>query len=544
MKFFNTAGPVNRPDHYKLDPLHRWDLDEIFGLIHQEKYFILHAPRQTGKTSSLLALMDYLNAEGRYVCVYANIEAAQVARHNVDAGIGTVIGELSRRVATCVKALPADTLSPGLVDGDALAAQILAAMHSYKPEDALNAALSILCRGLRKPLVLLIDEIDALVGDTLVSVLRQIRAGYDKRPADAPSTVLLCGVRDIQDYRIHRSNEDIITGGSAFNIKSKSLRLGNFSREDIEALYRQHTEETGQAFEPACFDLVWTFTGGQPWLVNALAYEVTYEMKENRDPSVTITPAKLDAAKERLILSRATHLDQLSDKLSEPRVQRVILPILSGESGQAQEDDKEYCIDLGLIKRTPQGVEIANQIYREVIPRELTKEHQDNFTSRFQPDWVRPDGGLDADRLFTLFQDFWRENAGIWASHIKGYQEAAPQLVTQAFLQRVANGNGSIAREYALLRKRTDLMLKWKYPAGDPRSPQKIVIELKTIRSKDSYENLKAEALRQTAEYARICGTDEAHLLIFDRDESRSWRDTPFHDQGEHDGIRIRIWGM
>ncbi len=544
MKFFNTAGPVNRPDHYKLDPLERWDMHEILSLIQQEKYFILHAPRQTGKTSSLLALMEYLNAEGRYVCIYANIEAAQVARHDVDAGIGTVIGELSRRVSNCIRALPPDTLAPGIADGDALAAQVLEAMHTYKAEDALNAALSILCQGLRKPLVLLIDEIDALVGDTLVSVLRQIRGGYDKRPLDAPSTVVLCGVRDIRDYRIHRSNADIITGGSAFNIKPKSLRLGNFSREEIERLYHQHTEETGQIFEPSCFDLAWVYTEGQPWLVNALAYELTYEMKENRNPSVTITAAMIVEAKERLILARATPLDQLADKLSEPRVQRVILPIISGEAGQAQEDDKDYCIDLGLVKRTAQGVEIANQIYREVIPRELTKEHQDNFMAQFQPDWVRPDGGLDTDRLFTLFQDFWRENAGIWASHIQGYQEAAPQLVTQAFLQRVANGKGSIIREYALHRKRMDLMLIWKYSPGDARLPQKIVIEIKAIRSKDNFKSLKSEALRQTADYARICGADEAHLMLFDRDGRQSWRETPYRDQAEQDGVAIRIWGM
>jgi hypothetical protein len=175
------------------------------------------------------------------------------------------------------------------------------------------------CRGLRKPLVLLLDEVDALVGDTLVSVLRQLRGGYDKRPEAAPSTVVLCGVWDIKDYRIHLSNQEIITGGSAFNIKAKSLRMGNFSRQDIEQLYLEHTKETGQRFEPACFDLAWDYTHGQPWLVNALAYELTWEMKANRDPRVTLTTAMLEEAKERLILSRATHLDQLADKLDEER---------------------------------------------------------------------------------------------------------------------------------------------------------------------------------------------------------------------------------
>ena len=47
------------------------------------------------------------------------------------------------------------------------------------------------------PLVLLVDEIDSLVGDTLLSVLRQLRAGYEQRPEGFPQSVVLCGVREI-----------------------------------------------------------------------------------------------------------------------------------------------------------------------------------------------------------------------------------------------------------------------------------------------------------------------------------------------------------
>ncbi|MEA3444483.1 MAG: ATP-binding protein, partial [Bacteroidota bacterium] len=98
MKFFNTAGPVNRPNHYKLDPLHRWNLEEILSLIAQEKYFILHAPRQTGKTSSMLELQKYLNNTGDYNAIYINVEVGQAARNNIDKGIGAIITELASRV--------------------------------------------------------------------------------------------------------------------------------------------------------------------------------------------------------------------------------------------------------------------------------------------------------------------------------------------------------------------------------------------------------------------------------------------------------------
>ena len=136
-----------------------------------------------------------------------------------------------------------------------------------------------LSESLPKPVVLFIDEIDALVGDSLVSVLRQLLAGYANRPKAFPNSIVLCGVRDVRDYRIVLSNQDIVTGGSAFNIKAKSLRLGNFTPEEVRQLYQQHTDETGQVFDEACFPMIWEATEGQPWLVNALGNEVTYEIR-------------------------------------------------------------------------------------------------------------------------------------------------------------------------------------------------------------------------------------------------------------------------
>ncbi|MEZ5476337.1 MAG: hypothetical protein R3E95_02205 [Thiolinea sp.] len=181
-----------------------------------------------------------------------------------------------------------------------------------------------------QPIVLMLDEVDALVGDTLISLLRQIRAGYAQRPQAFPQSIILCGVRDIRDYRMHTAHEEIITGGSAFNIKAKSLVMGNFTAEEVHALYQQHTAENGQVFEDAIFPELWEDSKGQPWLVNALGYEMTWEDRSARDRSTPITLERYKAARERLIRSRQTHLDQLTDKLREPRVNRVVEAILGG----------------------------------------------------------------------------------------------------------------------------------------------------------------------------------------------------------------------
>ena len=319
-RFFNTGGPVTPEIHYCLPPLARLDLPDLLTLIDQRKYFVLHAPRQTGKTTCLLALMKLLNSGSSYRCLYVNLEVAQAGRENIAAAVPAILNEIASRAAN-------ELGDPGPRE---MTAQVLA---EAGPLAALNELLTRWSLASPLPLVILFDEVDSLLGDTLISLLRQLRAGYDKRPAAFPQSVVLCGVRDVRDYRL-RMNEgkEAITGGSAFNIKAKSLRLGNFGQEEIAALYGEHTRETGQVFEPGAIERVWDLTRGQPWLVNALAYEVCFEMPEARDRSVPVTGELIERAKECLILRRETHLDQLGDKLREERVRRVLVPILNGDS--------------------------------------------------------------------------------------------------------------------------------------------------------------------------------------------------------------------
>lgn len=147
----------------------------------------------------------------------------------------------------------------------------------------------------------------------------------------------------------------------------KSLTLRAFTRDEVQELYAQHTAETGQAFDPGSIDRAFDLTRGQPWLVNALAATAVDELALDRGAPVTV--AHIDRAKERLILSRATHLDALADKLQEDRVRSVIQPVLSSQEvgSDVSRDDIDYVVDLGLIARDEAGnLVIANPIYREV----------------------------------------------------------------------------------------------------------------------------------------------------------------------------------
>jgi hypothetical protein len=554
-RFFNTAGP-NKPDiNYSIDPLSRFDLAEILLLIRQQRYFVLHAPRQTGKTSCMLALRDYLNGQGSesrqahmngrcatdegeankandYIAVYANVEGGQAKRNDVD---GVIRGMCDKLAEEFRRVLKSD-----------MPLQLRDEARKVDASSMLSTFLSRLSEALPKPVVLILDEIDALVGDSLVSVLRQIRSGYADRPDAFPQTVILCGVRDVRDYRIVLSNQDVITGGSAFNIKAESLRLGNFSKEEIHELYMQHTRETGQEFDEACFPMIWEATEGQPWLVNALAHEVTWRMRENRKRSVRIIPDMIERAIENLIYRRDTHIDILIDKLSEPRVRRVIEPMLANseeaDDSLIPSDDLQYCVDMGLVKvERGKTRRIANGIYREIIPRELTWTTQDGMT--VQTAWYQnADGSINMEKLLLDFQQFFRQNADSWIQKFD-YAEAGPQLLLQAFLQRIVNGGGYIDREYGLGRRRTDLLIRKPLTDRYGGPVQRIVLELKLKRG--DLDTVIAQGLRQTADYMNLVGSvDEGHLVIFDRTQEKTWDERIWHRPCEHAGRTITVWGM
>ena len=333
MRRFNTAGPCHPDDHYMLPPERR--LPEVRRLIDEKAYFVIHAPRQTGKTTFVGSLAQALTSEGRYAALHTSCEAGQSVGRDLEPGITAVLETMQQDAAI---SLPPE-LRPPAVDS------------SLGPATRLRDLLIRWSQQCPRPIVLFLDEIDALLDDTLLSVLRQLRSGYPNRPESFPHSVVLIGLRDVRDY----------------NIKIESLTLRNFTETEIAELYDQHTEETGQAFAPEAKNLAWELTRGQPWLVNALARQALE--KEDTDRSVPIEASHLQKAKEALIGRRDTHLDSLTDRLREPRVRRVLEPILTGEllPPDLPDDDVQFVKDLGLVASGPAGLEIANPIYREVI---------------------------------------------------------------------------------------------------------------------------------------------------------------------------------
>ena len=265
------------------------------------------------------------------------------------------------------------------------------------------------------------------------------------------------------------------------------------------------------------------------------------------------------AAREELILSRRTHLDQLAHKLEEERVRRVIEPMLSGGEVQHDGRDLEYLRDLGLLA-PDSPPRIANPIYREVVPRELGYVLQDSLDIRAR--WyVDGDGRLNMTKLLTAFGTFFGEHAEHWLGQLGAYREAAPQLILQSYLQRVVNSGGRIEREYGLGRGRTDLLVLWPREAGQPSDLwERFVVECKVLRDTDrkSLARTVECGVKQTLGYMAQCGAEEGHLVVVDRRTGKRRRGggeadgtgSP-HPEGEkarserrQDGRKVTVWKL
>ena len=462
--------------------LHRYVRDKL--------YWVLHAPRQTGKTTFIRDWAREINSVGGAIACYTSLEACQGISGRAEAMI-------TMHKAICESAR---------------------AWNVPIPELPLNNPELLLYETMRRwaeltspePLIVLFDEVDVLEGEMLISFLRQLRNGFAEREAGKfPVSIALVGMRDLKDYITAAKGGIAPNPGSPFNIKSDSVVLSNFTQTDITKLFAQRTEETGQVIDRDALDYVYEQSRGQPWIVNSLFMRATMRVLKEDDYS-TVKLEHIREAREQMVLARETHLDALAYRMEDPKIRKLMDTLITGEVDLelAKSEAFRICTDLGLVSMEKGVPSIANPIYKEVLARQMTIGAQAMIP---EPEWQweKPDGSLDMDALLQEFQVFWRENSEMWEEKMS-YTESFPHLLLMAFLQRVLNGGGRIEREYAAGRGRMDLFVEY--------NSYKYIIEIKLIYEKQSPDTVKMKGLEQTAKYrdAKAPGCP-AYLVIFDR---------------------------
>jgi hypothetical protein len=490
VRFFNTTGPCNPEMHYMLPPEERLVGAQLHRYIKDELYWVLHAPRQTGKTTFLKSWMKEINAGDEALACYVNVERCQGLTE------------------------PKDAMT-------ALCNAILKHAHEYElpePRAGTDDPASMVSGTLvnwaeltaPKPLIVLFDEVDVLQGEPLISFLRQLRDGFGGRGAGKfPVSIALVGMHDLKDYITAAKGGVPVNPGSPFNVKADSAYLSNFQKDDIARLFVQRTAETGQHIIPEALEYVYEQSRGQPWIVNSLLQRATMRVLDE-ESTETVKVEHIMKAREQMILARETHLDALAYRLEDPAVRKLMETFFSGVTDLylADSDGFRLCRDLGLVDIEDGTPIIANPIYREVLARQITFSPQLSIP---KPEWkwAKDDGKLDMDALLRNFQEFWRNNSETW-EEMSDFTEAFPHLLLMAFLQRVTNGEGRIEREYAAGRGRMDLGVEYRGSWN--------IIEIKLLRKNKNFDSVKEEGIRQILQYReRIDPAAPCYLVIFDR---------------------------
>jgi len=520
-KFFNTTGPCNPDDHYMLSPSSRLVGAQLSRYINQKLFWVLHAPRQTGKTTFLQSWMREINGSDKAIACYVSVERCQEFPKAEDS-----IPAICDAIQAYASVFLDDSLVPEKPNGET-ASQLDLTLRAWAKLVA------------PKPLIVLFDEVDVLQDQAMVSFLRQLRGGFAARGIGKfPVSVALVGMRDLKDYLVKSKDGKSLNPGSPFNIKEDSASLENFSRDDVHALLNQHTTETGQKFETKALDLVYDLSGGQPWLVNSLAKKCVWHIVKEETKGI-VTVEHIRTAKEMLISDRAVHLDSLAERLRDPRVKKIVQTILTGDSKPEvmRGDDFRYTLDMGLVDLKNGTPSISNPIYREVIARVLSEEYQLSIP---EPEftWKNADGTLDMTALMKEFQKFWSWHSDVWEEKAD-YTEAFPHLLVMAFLQRVINGGGRVEREYAAGRGRVDLAVEY----GGVWN----VIEIKLVHPRMGRQITLEQGLEQVNRYRDIIdSTCSAWLVLFDRTPAgrqKSWEERLSWDEIKTDKGAVTVVG-
>lgn len=418
MRYFNIHGPVNEQQHYVVP--RRQLVSELIAQIKRGSYFTIYAPRQMGKTTLLRRLEEILSSHDNFLPITFSLESSEGAP--VADFLNTLYEELVERIVSALQSHPQ--------------VEELSALQSQKPSDDFYAyrKLFITLNTLTpKPqFVLIIDEFDGTPQQAISRLLLTWREIYLTQPAPrALQSVVLIGLQNIAALNLGRS--------SPFNI-ARQLQLSPFTNQQVQHLLEQHTEETGQLFEPSVMTEIYRLTNGHPFLVNRLAALLTEEIVTER--SQAIRDADVQTALHRLLRERNYNHETLVRRASEYK-EEVLRVLFGARLKFAFHTPWVNTLQMhGLIQENAEGFcDISNPIYKRILthyfqPLESDLQAAILVNSYDLRQHVIGDE-LEMDALLSRFREFV-ERRGREAFIVTPMpQEATGQYLLMAYLDLV-----------------------------------------------------------------------------------------------------------
>ena len=522
MRRFGTQGRVYPDKHYVVARAE--ETADFIDRIEDGRYIVLFAPRQTGKTTFFRLALDALAIQdSTYFPIQLNFE--EYEDYDLTSFYASLRKEICKEIERVFQKRetdPSDELAHFLVNTEIT--------DHVSMREFFEAFAKFLSQDTHwQRVVLTIDEFDAIPRAALKGFLRSLRYIYLSGQIRCPHSVGIVGVKGIAQLNYDRSI-------SPFNIQDE-FHLPNFTREQVQKLLGQYTDEVGQAFAPEVIASIYKQTAGQPVLVNRFAQILTEEMDIPK--TVTITMAHWTTAHAQLLEESNVNITHLVTNIRKnPRFESILMRIMAGDEGVVFNLDDDIIKELatyGVIRKGADDMcEILNPIYLYRIMRAfkptvngLEQAYFPEGTDDEGREYLTPAGEIDMASLLDNFRDFIAR-AGFRVLQVPDTpQESVGRHLLLAYLDEFVRRVGGVMHiEVQTGRGRMDLLIS--------HNQQKYIVETKIWRGESRYQSGK----KQLAAYLKLEGVTDGYYVVFDHRQTPD----PQIETETLDGVAIRSY--
>ncbi len=523
MRRFSSYGPVNTRLHYYVPR------EEILDFTQRQlvgtpegggHYITVWAPRQTGKTWALKEVLFRLREDKRFDVLKINLETMKT-----EEDVGEILMYIEEAIARGLnkKNVVADT-----------------------PKKFENLFLK---EALDKPLILILDEFDALSENAISAIVGSFRNIYNviQEQSDKSTeekdyllhSVAMIGVRAVLGVENQK--------GSPFNVQ-RSLHIPNLTFDEVETMFRWHERESGQKVEQEVIDRLFYETKGQPgltcWFGELLTegwdrFRVTKEtpidmelfeeawlaaisLLPNNNILNIISKAKQKPYKDTVLELFGT-VKKMIFEYDDPHLNFLYMNgVIDIEKG---EDRKIYAKFPSPFVQKRLFNYFARELYKHMGK---IYDPLDNFEDTIT------EKNLNIKNLVKRYDKYLAENSGFIIgnaprrSDMRIYEAVFHFNLYMYLFSFLQSFGGEIYPEFPTGNGKIDLIVKY---AGRTYG-----IEVKTFRNRPAY----AGALGQAALYGKQLGLKEISLVFFIEkidDENRAKYEVDFFD--DETGVKV-----
>ncbi|MCD8336412.1 MAG: AAA-like domain-containing protein, partial [Lachnospiraceae bacterium] len=493
-KRFNITGSCDPVLHYMADI--SVQLGQIKEMVDLGDYFTINRARQYGKTTTLIALEDYLKDE--YQIIRLDFQRLQETDYrdteSFVRGFSRLVYKALRR-----KKIPENIRKKlsGFFDGTV----------SYAVFDDLFDVFEEWCEISDKPLVLMIDEVDAAANyQPFLDLLSQLRANYlDRKNHPTFQSVILAGVYDIKNLKRRFVGEKDHQENSPWNISAKFLVDMSFSAAQIAGMLQEYEKDhkTGMDVD-AIAQLIYDYTSGYPYLVSDLCKimdeEISVKLYSNKFSAWT--KEGVAEAVRRILLEKNTLFESLTDKVNRyPLLRELLYSMLMNGTSIANSPDNE-AIDIammfGFVKASEQGIVISNRIfetrlYNLFLSESDVKKEEIYRRGDLEKIEFNQDNGL---YMRMILEGFVFTFDDLYGDQPQKFLEEDGRRFFLLFLRPIINGTGNYYIEARTRnQERTDIIVDYH--------GKQYVIELKLWRG-DAYQTRGEKQLAEYLDYYHL----------------------------------------